>query len=108
MIDIFGRRAVEIPDFDFTERISFDTARARVRKYRGLPAEYNCAFCFEEAQEWAYRGRSQHEQSGTVPKKQNKGGRQAVRWSPNPMDYIPLCTDCRLKRTQAVHGVAER
>lgn len=108
MIDVFGRpaQAPEIPDFDLTAPISYSGAQQRVARHRGRPSAFNCAFCFGDAECWAYRGRSKHEQTGTVTMKQNKGGLQTLRWSPNPMDYIPLCNPCVVKRRQAVHGVA--
>lgn len=103
MISIFGgpTQAPEIPEFDFTKSISYSAAAQRVSQWRGTPAAYNCAICLGDAECWAYRGRSEHEQTDVAPKASLKKG-TLRRWSPNPMDYMPLCENCRRSRSKAL------
>lgn len=74
--------------------VGYAAAHYRVRAAKGKASQYPCA---EDpthmAEEWAYKGTSDQEQTGFLPYKGRKGQSAVtqVSWSPNPDDYRPLC-----------------
>lgn len=96
----YGDSSSEIPeDLDRTSPIAYSTAHARVTRWRGRAARYTCV-CGRPAREWAYRGESEYEQRGTVPTFSGVSERE-VGWSPDPMDYEPLCRSCHVTKDKA-------
>lgn len=91
-------RSDEMPEFDLTAPIAYSTAHTRVAYWRGRAADMACD-CGSRASEWAYRGDSPHEQTGTVTS--FKGLEVEVAWSPDPMDYTPLCRSCHVSFDRA-------
>lgn len=92
-------RTDEMPEFDLEAPISYSTAHTRVAYWRGRASTHVCE-CGNKAREWAYRGGSPHEQSGLVPS--FKRGRVVVGWSPDPMDYAPMCRSCHVTYDKAL------
>lgn len=86
-------RTHEMPEFDLGKRIAYPTAHSRVIYWRGRAASHPCARCPAPAREWAYRGGSPHEQRAEVRTFGSKGTK-VMAYSPNPLDYIPLCRSC--------------
>lgn len=85
------------------DQINYHAAHQRVRNTLGSPSQYPCAdYCGALAQDWAYRHGSPAEQWG-----QTRQGGQAP-YSPDPMDYDPLCRCCHRARDRAEAGARMR
>lgn len=83
-------RSDQMPAFDLAKPITYDTAHYRVARWRGRASIHQCA-CGATARSWAYRKDSPHEQVGVT---HTKYGDIEVRFSPDPMDYDPMCQSC--------------
>ena len=74
-------------------------AHLRVHHIRGKASAHACTECGQPADEWSYRGGSEHELTGS-----REVWRQGVlytkqsTWSPYIWDYDPMCTDCHRER----------
>ena len=84
-------RTPDMPEFDLTKRVTYVTAHKRVQRWRGRADIHPCIRCEAPANTWAYRHDSSHEQIGTT---NSNGKRLQVRFSPDPMDYVPMCWSC--------------
>lgn len=81
---------------------SYDAAHMRVRATRGLPHTHDCVECGGAAEEWSYRGGSEHEIQGEVTFRHKRGGTKWSRWSPYVWDYDPLCRECHHVRDAGI------
>lgn len=86
-------RTDQMPAFDLTKPISYETAHYRVARWRGRASIHQCE-CGAQAHQWAYRKNSPHEQVGTT---HSARGDIEVRFSPDPMDYDPMCRSCHTR-----------
>lgn len=91
-------RSSEIPDFDFTEPITYKAAHRRLTRWRGRASIHHCA-CGNRATSWAYRHGADYELSSVV--ENSRGGIYEAPYSPNPMDYDAMCQSCHSRYDKA-------
>ncbi|MFA5707387.1 hypothetical protein [Mycolicibacterium sp.] len=76
--------------------VTYGGAHDRIRRARGLAAEYLCVDCGEQAAaEWSYRRGSPKELTAVV--QMQNGTVAEATYSPDPEDYDPRCKPCHVK-----------
>lgn len=86
-------RTSQMPEFDLDAPVSYMAAHLRIHYWRGRASIHRC-HCGAQADQWAYRHDSQHERSAIVPERD--GSKVEVLYSPDPMDYVPMCHGCHV------------
>lgn len=75
--------------------LTYFGAHGRVKTVFGSATRYECVYCGESADEWAYDGTDPSEIKGTVP------SGYEVYWSVWPEFYMPLCFGCHRQRDRS-------